>query len=58
MLNIICQCGHKINSHTENGCTFPTCICDRFIDTTQYDEVDDKGMGALIGLRAEMAGRS
>ena len=55
MVNLICQCGHKANSHTENGCNFHTCSCDGFIDPTQYDE--PKGMGALIGLRAELAGR-
>jgi hypothetical protein len=55
MVNLICQCGHKANSHTENGCNFHTCSCDGFIDPTQYDE--PKGMGALIGLRASMAGR-
>jgi hypothetical protein len=56
MVNLICQCGHKDNSHTENGCNFPTCSCDGFIDPTQYDE--PKGMGALRILRAERAGRT
>ena len=55
MVNIICQCGHKDNSHTENGCNFPTCSCNRFFDPAIMEE---KGMGALRILLAERAGRS
>ena len=38
MVNIICQCGHQNNSHTENGCNFDTCNCDKFRGVGSIDD--------------------
>ena len=47
MVNIICYCGHQNNSHTENGCNFDTCNCDKFrgvgsIDDEKIEQVANK----------------